>query len=104
MEYRELHKIVQRRINDLVYSANCSYRQLSLAIGKSENYIQKVISGHIMPTLPVIYDICEYFHISLYDFFNTDVDHVIEYNKVNRIIKKASAERLNALYTILTQK
>ncbi len=104
MENRELYALVQTRINKLTLSTGCSYRQLSLDIGKSENYIQKVMSGSIMPTLPVIADICDYFGISLYEFFDPNIEHVIEYNKVNRILKKSSAERLNAIYTILTMK
>lgn len=64
-------EFIRNRIAGLRANAkdNMSARDLSLSIGMNPNYISKVESGEFNPSLEVISYICDYFNISLEQFF-----------------------------------
>ena len=49
-----------------------SAREMSLSIGLSENYINKIENGKSLPSLGVFFEICDYLEISQKDFFDED--------------------------------
>ena len=58
------------RIAELRMQKNVSARDMSLSLGQSASYINKIENGHIMPSMAGFLYICEYFHITPRDFFD----------------------------------
>lgn len=63
-------KFIRQRITDLRLLRNLSEYKLSIALGHSKGYIQSIASGHSMPSLESFLEICDYFNITPYEFFN----------------------------------
>lgn len=51
-----------------------SARDLSLSLGLSESYINRIESNRMLPSMSVFFYICDYFGITPADFFNLDSD------------------------------
>ena len=52
-----------------------SARDMSLSIGQNEGYINHIENMQAMPSLPVFFNICEYFEITPAEFFSKNEDH-----------------------------
>lgn len=102
MEYKEIRSTMQNRIIQLADSKNLSLKQLSIAIGKSPDYVHKVVSGKITPTLPVIVDLCNQLDISIADLFDDSIPYPIEYNKLITQLKDIPKAKLDAILTLLS--
>lgn len=70
MDYVEF---VRKRIDELRLSQGHSERELSLRLGKGENYIHAISSKRAKPGLSALFEICEYFQISPAEFFDPDL-------------------------------
>lgn len=63
-------KEIRNRITELRMSQpNLSEAKLGLKIGMSTSYIQSISSGRASPSMKAFLKICEYFDISLSEFF-----------------------------------
>ncbi|WP_333860759.1 helix-turn-helix domain-containing protein [Clostridium sp.] len=62
---------VAKRITELRLSKNISSRKLSLDLGLSNSYITQIENGNKLPSLDNLFKICDYFRISISDFFNS---------------------------------
>ena len=60
---------VGKRITELRLARGISEYQMSLELGLSKSYIQGITSGKNMPSVRQLYNIADYFEISLSDFF-----------------------------------
>lgn len=49
---------------------NVSARDMSLSLGQSESYINRIENGKMFPSMDMFFFICEYFNISPHEFFN----------------------------------
>lgn len=65
-------KFVQERITELRLARDISEYKLSKELGHSKGYIQSISSGTSLPSLAALYKICDYFQISLKEFFDDD--------------------------------
>lgn len=65
-----LKEFVMERVMILRTAKKVSARDMSLSLGMSENYINHLENGKLLPSLEVIDYICDYFHISIHDFFS----------------------------------
>lgn len=61
-----------KRISQLRVEKGVSARDMSLSLGQSESYINKIENGYTLPSMSGFIYICEYFGISPKDFFDTD--------------------------------
>lgn len=80
------------RITQLRLQKGVSARDMSLSLGQSESYINKIENRRTLPSFTGFIYICEYFGISPADFFNSssNAPHIN-----NEIAKKA--EKLTPL-------
>jgi len=62
-----VERLVQLRINKGV-----SARDMSLSMGQSPNYINRIENGRNLPSMTAFFYICEYFNISPQEFFDTE--------------------------------
>ena len=60
------------RIAELRMQKGVSARDMSLSLGQSESYINKIENNRTLPSMTVFIYICEYLGITPRDFFDTD--------------------------------
>ena len=58
------------RLTELRLAKNVSARDMSLSLGQSESYINRIENGKMFPSMDMFFFICEYFNISPHEFFN----------------------------------
>ena len=61
-----------RRIAELRVQKGVSAREMSLALGQSESYINKIENKRTLPSMMGFIYICEYLDISPREFFDND--------------------------------
>ena len=59
-----------KRLTELRMANGVSARDMSLSLGQSESYINKIENRRTMPSMTGFFYICEYFGIEPSDFFN----------------------------------
>ena len=63
---------VRSRITEFRLRKNVSEYQMSYDLGQSKGYIQSISSGRALPSLPMLFKICDYFEITPKEFFDED--------------------------------
>lgn len=63
-------RYIAERITELRLSQNVSEYQMSLELGLSKSYIQGITSGKNLPSVKQLFNIADYFNISLSEFFS----------------------------------
>lgn len=96
-------QLVRDRIYQGCLEKNMSMRQLSLSIDKSPDYIQKVISGKIVPNLNVLNDICTKLEFQLCELFDQSIEHPAKYHRLLSYIEKLSEKQMDALLIFLQE-
>ena len=98
---------IRSRITSLRLQKNISERELSLGIGKAQNYIYSITSGKINPTIESIFDICDYLEITPSEFFdNENADPALDreiLNELKRLSDKDMPAYLEALKVMETK-
>lgn len=61
-----------KRVSELRIQKGVSAREMSLALGQSESYINKIENKRTLPSLTGFIYICEYFEITPQEFFNNN--------------------------------
>lgn len=89
---------VRKRITELRIKKGISEYKMSLDLGHSKSYIQSISSGRALPSIPELFYICEYFSISVHDFFDEGIDNPI---LTNELLHLACNLRNDDLETLL---
>lgn len=67
-----MEEFFRQRLTQLRIQKGVSARDMSLSLGQSESYINKIESGKAFPSMQVFFYICDYFNITPGDFFDTE--------------------------------
>lgn len=67
-----MEEFFRQRLVQLRSQKKVSARDMSLSLGQSESYINKIENGKALPSMQVFFYICEYFGISPKDFFDSE--------------------------------
>ena len=59
-----------QRLTQLRLARNVSARDMSLSLGQSEAYINRIENKKMLPSMSLFFYICEYFDITPGEFFN----------------------------------
>lgn len=62
------------RLAQLRAQKGVSARDMSLSLGQSESYINKIENKRTLPSMSGFFFICEYLGIEPYEFFATEID------------------------------
>ena len=62
----------RNRLIELRMSAGISARDMSLSLGQSAGYINRIENGKMMPSMTVFFYICDFFHLTPAEFFQSD--------------------------------
>lgn len=96
-----------RRLTELRIQKGVSARDMSLSLGQSESYINKIENRHTLPSLTGFLYICEYFGITPQDFFNIDATAPQKSREILHELEKLTPEQADHVLQIvrdLTQK
>ena len=61
-----------QRISELRIQKGVSARDMSLSLGQSESYINKIENKRTLPSMTGFFYNCDYLKITPHEFFNTD--------------------------------
>ena len=61
---------IAERITELRLARNVSEYQMSLELGQSKGYIQGITSGKCLPSAKQLFNIADYFHLTVSEFFD----------------------------------
>ena len=64
-----------KRLISLRIKKDVSARDMSLNIGQSESYINKIENGQSLPSMDAFFNICEYFKITPAEFFDESLNN-----------------------------
>ena len=101
MEYIDYEKKIIERISQLRIQKGVSARDMSLSIGQSENYINKIENGKALPSMTGFLYICEYFEITPEEFFSFETENPKLNDKLNMYIKKLNAKQAAHIIEII---
>lgn len=82
-----------RRLSELRTQRGVSARDMSLSLGQSESYINKIENRRTLPSMTGFFYICEYLEITPQEFFNTDASSPQKSKELLREIEKLSPEQ-----------
>ena len=77
-----------------------SAREMSLAIGQSEGYMNNVENGVNYPSMTVFFYICEYLDITPMEFFDVSLKNPTKAKELLEATKNLSGEQLEHLIAI----
>lgn len=72
MEFSVYRKFISNRIYQLRIEKDLSARELSLSLGMSPGYINKIENNRTMLSLDALFEICLFFGITPKEFFDGD--------------------------------
>lgn len=78
-----------QRLNELRTKKGISARDMSLSLGQSESYINKIENKKSMPSMSLFFYICDFLEIHPKDFFDDRLE--------DPYISKQLAEKFNSL-------
>lgn len=61
---------IAERITELRLGRNISEYQMSLELGQSKGYVQGITSGKCLPSARQLFNIADYFHMTVSEFFD----------------------------------
>ena len=94
---------IRDRLIQLKLSKEISARQLSFELGHSDGYVSGIINSGKLPSYEELFYICEYFGITVADFFNEELENPILVRRVTELAKELKEEDLNAVITVMEQ-
>ena len=89
------------RISSLRIQKNVSAREMSLAIGQNESYINRIENKQAFPSMQAFFYICEYFQISPKDFFDDDNFYPIKISEIIKELKKLDNVQLDTIMSVI---
>lgn len=89
------------RITELRTQKGVSARDMSLSLGQSESYINKIENKRTMPSMAGFIYICEYFGITPQEFFNITSPAPQKSKEILSEIEKLSATQVDHIMLII---
>lgn len=96
-------EFTQKRISQLRTEKGVSARDMSMSIGQNPGYINHIENGRALPSLSVLFWICDYFQITPKQFFDEEDKYPAYLEELIKDMKKLDAASL-ALVAELVKK
>lgn len=90
-----------KRLTQLRIQKGVSARDMSLSLGQSESYINKIENGASLPSMSTFFYICEYFGITPSEFFEVSTECPPALKATLENLKSLSLEQLEHINTII---
>ena len=88
------------RLTQLRMEKGVSARDMSLSIGQSATYINKIENGLALPSMTAFFYICEYFDLTPAEFFDISVEYPVALQEVIQDLKTLNAKQLSHIHAI----
>ena len=89
------------RLTQLRMEKGVSARDMSLSLGQSESYINKIENRRTMPSMTGFFYICEYLGISPQEFFDTTLVSPSKTTAISREISKLSPTKAEHILQLI---
>lgn len=89
------------RLAELRAQKGVSARDMSLSLGQSASYINKIENHRALPSMQGFFYICEYLEISPQEFFNLSSPDPLKERQIASEIQKLSSEKAEHIYQII---
>lgn len=89
------------RLTDLRVQKGISARDMSLSLGQSESYINKIENRRTLPSLTGFFNICEFFGISPQEFFNSNASAPQKTRELIQELEKLSPAQADHILQIV---
>ena len=89
------------RIAELRTQKGVSARDMSLSLGQSESYINKIENRRTLPSMAGFLSICEYFGITPQEFFDADAHAPQKAKEIAREAAKLTPEQAEHILQII---
>ena len=89
------------RLTQLRMEKGVSARDMSLSLGQSESYINKIENRRTMPSMTGFFYICEYLGIEPQDFFDTKTISPTKAAEIIEQIGKLSSEKADHILEVI---
>ena len=90
-----------KRLAQLRQEKGVSARDMSLSLGQSESYINKIENKKAMPSMQVFFYLCEFFEITPEEFFDRKVNHPLLMNETISELEKLNPNQLEHILHII---
>ena len=90
-----------KRLADLRMKKGVSARDMSLSLGQSDSYINKIENGKSFPTMQNFFYICEFLDISPKDFFDDDVKNPVALREAVSYLNKINDDQFDCVLKII---
>jgi transcriptional regulator with XRE-family HTH domain len=91
----------RKRITQLRVAKGISARDMSLTLGQSESYVNKIENGKSMPSMQVFFYICEYFKITPQEFFDEETSDPVQIKEIVADLKTLDEKQINNIHEII---
>lgn len=92
---------IAERITRLRLDYGVSEYQMSLELGQSKSYVQGITSGKSLPSVKQLFNIADYFGISLSEFFQEDRDKSLVFQNAVNELRKLDDEDISLLMGVV---
>lgn len=89
------------RLTALRNQKNVSAREMSLALGQNESYINRIENRLAFPSMQVFFYICEYFQITPQEFFDEKNPAPGKINQISDEIKNLDDIQLDTVIAVV---
>lgn len=89
------------RLAQLRMEKNVSARDMSLSLGQSESYINKIENRRTMPSMAGFFYICEYLGITPHEFFDTETASPTNSSELFRKLGKLSPNKASHIMQVI---
>lgn len=87
-------EFTQNRIVELRMQKGVSARDMSLSLGQNGSYINQIENKKSLPSLQVLFYICEYLGITPQEFFDEENAHPSQLSELTNNLKKLDEKTL----------
>lgn len=91
------------RLAKLRTEKDVSARDMSLSIGQNAGYINSIELGKSLPSIPVLFYICEYLGITVSEFFDMSTPSPSKLNDLIGDLRKLDNSQLEAVSVLVKQ-
>lgn len=97
----EHEKAFAERLAKLRIKSGMSARDMSLSMGQSSSYINKIESTQNMPSMSAFFCICEILDITPKEFFDDEIQDPGQMRRINKKLMSMSDKEINAIEVMI---
>ena len=90
-----------KRLTELRIQKGVSARDMSLSLGQSESYINKIENRRTLPSFTGFIYICDYFGLTPQEFFDDGVSSPVKYKELISELEKLTPEQIEHIMQIV---